>query len=77
MGREKIVLWAYACDRHSEHHRMHSLLEVHKGEACNTRRGTVVHDQADADEVARVAGWTVHPKGLACPQCTAAQEATS
>lgn len=71
MGRTRLVTWSYQCDADNDAHvyaHGFAILEVHKGERCDTGRGTVVHDQQDADAVARQQGWTVGRRVL-CPAC--------
>jgi hypothetical protein len=70
MSRTRTVIWVYACDATMPDGRPGCLagdLEVFSGQACNTGRGTVVHDQADADAVARQAGWKLG-RVVLCPQ---------
>ncbi len=69
MPRIRTVIWVYSCDATLPDGRAGCLegdLEVFKGAACNTGHGTVVHDHADADAVARQAGWTLGTVVL-CP----------
>lgn len=74
MPRTKEISWHYACDALNHHHDglQGAYLSVDKGDPCDTRRGTVVNDQADADEVARQAGWQLAHGGRQtfCPRCT-------
>lgn len=66
MARTRFVSWSYDCDvQHCD-----NVLDVTRGDHVSTGRGTVVHDQGDADAVARQAGWTVG-RLVRCPRCVA------
>lgn len=73
MPRTRHVTWTYSCDElgcgdHWPDGPGH--LDVSRGDHVETGRGTVVHDQADADAVARQAGWKLG-RNVLCPSCTA------
>lgn len=73
MGRTRVVIWRYDCD--TDGHRPSlpggdpQSLEVAPGDGCSTWRGTVVHDQADADAMARQAGNVPWQPGGHCAAC--------
>ena len=72
MPRTRHVIWLYTCDYMTADGYpgcINTELEVTKGEHVETGRGTVVHDQADADAVARQQGWTIG-RHVLCPICT-------
>lgn len=82
MPRTRHLSWMYQCDalgcgvapykdRDGSWIGSPADLEVHRGDACNTARGTEVHDQADADAHARTLGWQITSQGETfCPACT-------
>jgi hypothetical protein len=69
MGRTVAKAWRYSCDHvhpTTGQFDCHLQVDVRTGQACNTGRGTVVNDQADADAAMRADGWTVGRRVL-CP----------
>jgi len=64
MARTVIKEWRYECDHFGVPCSDNLVLRL--GDRCNTGRGTVIHDQADADAAARQDGWTVG-KYVFCP----------
>ncbi len=69
MPRSRTTIYVYRCDATTQDGRPACLegdLEVWREQSCNTGRSTVVHDQADADAVARQAGWTLG-RVVLCP----------
>lgn len=68
MPRTRIVVWTYTCDATTPDGRSDCWREysVGRGDQVSTGRGTVVHDQADADAAARTEGWKVASVVL-CP----------
>lgn len=68
MAVTRCVTWVYDCDATTADGRpgCGRELEVSRGDECDTGRGTVVYDQADAHAVARQAGWTLG-RVVLCP----------
>ena len=74
MPRTRTVTWTYDCDALGCGNHWPGgpgYLEVHRGDRCDTARGTEVRDQVDADAVARQAGWQLTHGGrqVFCPSC--------
>lgn len=65
MPRTRLVIWRYECDFVLAVSCLNQLV-LYRGQGCNTGRGTIIHDQADADAVARQDGWTVG-RHVYCP----------
>ena len=61
MPRTRTVVWTYSCDHLTCDGRPDCMarLTIQQGAGIETGRGTVIHDQADADAAARQDGWTV------------------
>lgn len=59
MPRTKHIVWIYECDASTPDGRRACIesFEVARGDEVSTGRGTVIHDQADADAAARQHGW--------------------
>jgi len=68
MTRSRYVRWEYECDMTTSTglRACHEVLEVGQGAQIPTGRSLEVHDQADADAVARQDGWKVG-KTVLCP----------
>lgn len=64
MPRTRSINWRYECDKTGLP--CPQQLVLVQGNPCNTGRGLTIHDQADADAVARQDGWTVG-RHVYCP----------
>lgn len=68
MPRTKVIIWSYECDATTPDGRRGCVrsYEVSRGDEISTGRGTVIHDQADADAAARQVGWKLG-RVVLCP----------
>jgi hypothetical protein len=78
MPRTRIVSWIYECDALGHNDLPvgdvpHASLQVDKGAHLATGRGTVIREQADADDWIRRQGWTISARRVLCPACVEAR----
>lgn len=68
MPRSRTVVWEYRCDHLTCDGRPDcaTTLTIAVGDRIDTGRGTVIHDQGDADAAARKDGWRVG-RATVCP----------
>ena len=68
MPRIRTVTWEYRCDNLDLDGLPDCIaaLDINVGDHIETGRGTVIHDQADADAAARQDGWRVG-RTTVCP----------